>query len=120
MALLPGNLLLISSHFIPLPRRSMIRASSSADHLDCFLAGDSSEWDGCGRLVGTEVVVTEVVVTAVAVVLGAVTEDADLDEACGDGASSSFGLRRSEISTLPAGYLGMQSICATQTGAGRW
>src|SRR6266498_5281380 len=98
MALLPGSFLLMSSHFIPLPRRSIISASSSADHLDCFFAGDSKEWDGCGRLVGTEVVET-----AVAVVLGAVTEDADLDEACGDDSSSSLGFRRSEISTLATG-----------------
>lgn len=50
MALRPGRRLLISSHFIPLPRSSMMRASSSGDHLDCFLAGDSAVWEGCRRL----------------------------------------------------------------------
>lgn len=35
----------MSSHFIPLPRSSIMRASSSADHLLCFFAGDSAE---CG------------------------------------------------------------------------
>lgn len=54
MALRPGSRLLISSHFIPLPRSSMINASSSGDHLDCFLAGDSAVWAGCKRLAGTE------------------------------------------------------------------
>jgi hypothetical protein len=44
MALRPGSCLLISSHFIPLPRSSMIFASSSGDHFDCFLAGDSDGW----------------------------------------------------------------------------
>lgn len=32
----------------------MIRASSSGDHLDCFLAGDSAVCAGCNRLVGIE------------------------------------------------------------------
>lgn len=31
----------------------MIRASSSGDHLDCFLAGDSAVWAGWRRLAGT-------------------------------------------------------------------
>jgi hypothetical protein len=44
MALRPGSCLLMSSHFMPLPRSSMILASSSGDHLDCFLAGDSEGW----------------------------------------------------------------------------
>lgn len=49
MALRPGNFLLISSHFIPLPRNSIISASSSDDHFDCFFAGGSftSEDDEC-------------------------------------------------------------------------
>ncbi|GAM40665.1 hypothetical protein TCE0_039r13189 [Talaromyces pinophilus] len=49
IALRPGNFLLISSHFIPLPRNSIINASSSDDHFDCFLAGGSfpSEPDEC-------------------------------------------------------------------------
>lgn len=54
MALRPGSRLLMSSHFMPLPRSSMIRASSSGDHLDCFLAGDSAVWAGCRRFAGTE------------------------------------------------------------------
>jgi len=41
MALLPGSLLEISSHFIPVRRSSMLSASSSGVHLDCFFAGDS-------------------------------------------------------------------------------
>lgn len=44
MALRPGSCLLISSHFIPFPRSSMIFASSSDDHFDCFFAGDSDGW----------------------------------------------------------------------------
>ena len=32
----------------------MINASSSGDHLDCFLAGDSAVWAGCSRLAGME------------------------------------------------------------------
>lgn len=45
MALRPGSSLEMSSHFIPLPRSSMMAASSCADHLDCFfLAGDSAGW----------------------------------------------------------------------------
>ena len=47
MALRPGSLLEISSHFIPLPRSSIISASSSGDHLLCFFAGDSAE---CGPM----------------------------------------------------------------------
>ena len=50
MALRPGRRLLMSSHFIPLPRSSMMRASSSGDHLDCFLAGDSAVCADCRRL----------------------------------------------------------------------
>ena len=54
MALLPGSFLLMSSHFIPLPRRSIISASSSADHLDCFFAG------GGDRLGAAEIAVAVV------------------------------------------------------------
>lgn len=50
MALRPGNRLEISSHFIPLPLSSMIRASSSGDHLLCFLTGWSDAWGGMLRL----------------------------------------------------------------------
>lgn len=41
MALRPGRRFEISSHFIPLPLSSIIRASSSVDHLLCFLTGGS-------------------------------------------------------------------------------
>lgn len=47
MALRPGKRFDMSSHFIPLPLKSMIKASSSGDHLLCFLAGVS---DGCGGM----------------------------------------------------------------------
>ena len=47
MELRPGRRLDMSSHFIPLPRSSIIKASSSGDHLLCFLAGDS---DVCGGM----------------------------------------------------------------------
>lgn len=50
MALLPGRRFEMSSHFIPLPRSSMIKASSSGDHLLCFLAGDSATCGGMARL----------------------------------------------------------------------
>lgn len=39
----------MSSHFMPLPRSSMMRASSSGDHLLCFFAGDSDVCDGMLR-----------------------------------------------------------------------
>lgn len=42
MALRPGSRLEMSSHFILLPRSSMMSASSSGDHLLCFLAGLSA------------------------------------------------------------------------------
>lgn len=52
MALRPGSRLLMSSHFMPRPRSSMIKASSSGDHLDCFLAGGSPTWEEpCTRFV---------------------------------------------------------------------
>lgn len=38
----------MSSHFMPLPRSSMISESSSGDHLLCFLAGES---ELCGGMV---------------------------------------------------------------------
>ncbi len=58
MELRPGRRFEISSHFMPLPRSSMIRASSSADHLLCFFAGDSDEWGGMLRLPWTPAVPT--------------------------------------------------------------
>lgn len=53
MALRPGKCFEMSSHFIPLPRSSMMAASSSGLHFDCFfLAGDSAGWgpEGANRL----------------------------------------------------------------------
>lgn len=61
MALRPGSRLLISSHFMPLPRNSMINASSSADHFDCFLAGDSAGWAERSRFAGIDGGIVEVV-----------------------------------------------------------
>ena len=49
MELRPGRRFEMSSHFMPLPRSSMIRVSSSGDHLLCFLAGDSDVCDGMLR-----------------------------------------------------------------------
>lgn len=61
MALRPSTYFETSSHFMPLPLSSMIRASSSDDHLLCFLAGVSRGWAamlrfppvplGCGGVV---------------------------------------------------------------------
>lgn len=48
MELRPGRRFEMSSHFMPLPRSSMMRASSSGDHLLCFFAGDSDVC--CGML----------------------------------------------------------------------
>jgi len=53
MALRPGSRLEMSSHFMPLPRSSMIKESSSGDHLLCFLAGLSAEWGGMARFTGS-------------------------------------------------------------------
>lgn len=111
MALRPGRCLLISSHFMPSPRSWMIFASSSTDHLDCFLAGDSDasvDDLSAGRFAGmTEDV--EVAVSALDDVdCAAMLDGAESDRANdggGDGldaddASSSFGLSSREISTL--------------------
>lgn len=49
MELRPGRRFEMSSHFMPLPRSSMMRASSSGDHLLCFLAGDSDVCEGMLR-----------------------------------------------------------------------
>ena len=46
MAERPGRFWEMSSHFMARPRSSMMSASSSADHLDCFLAGVSDGCDG--------------------------------------------------------------------------
>lgn len=119
MALRPGSCLLISSHFIPLPRRSMINVSSSGDHFDCFFAGGS--WacdDDESRFVpataGSEGAARDMVGTGAAIAIaGAAIVEAIIDgwdiredddgERCTelDGASSSSsGFKRSEISTL--------------------
>lgn len=132
MALLPGNLLLISSHFMPPPRSSIINASSSGDHLDCFLAGGSvpSEDDECRFVPANDVDGGDVVLIIDccccclaadddAVIVGAAAGasiDGLLDEAADDCdevgrwyvwvsgfSSSSSGLRSSAISTLLTG-----------------
>ena len=36
----PGKAFEMSSHFFPIPRSWIIKASSSGVHLDCLLAGD--------------------------------------------------------------------------------
>ena len=53
MTLRPGSLFEMSSHFIPLPRSEIIKASSSGPHFElCFFAGDAEGWVfvGGGRL----------------------------------------------------------------------
>lgn len=82
----------------------MIFASSSGDHLDCFLAGDSP---GCApgcRFVGTAPAGANGGASAVAgaaTVGGTETERAAGATTGREGdASSSLGLRRREISTL--------------------
>ena len=83
----------------------MMSASSSADHFDCFFAGDSDGCAGCPRLVATEPWDDDV-----ASVAGAGTDE-DLLSGWGEDSSSSFGMRRSEISTLAKVHvLGAQSI----------
>lgn len=83
----------------------MMSASSSADHLDCFFAGDSDGWAGCPRLVATEGCAG-----AVAWVVGACTDEDSL-KGGGEDSSCSLGMRRSEISTLAkVQALGAQSI----------
>jgi hypothetical protein len=95
----------MSSHFIPSPRSWMILVSSSGDHLDCFLAGDSAGWVPDCRLVGTVPAGANRGGSTVAG--GMVAGGTDADRVVGGptaGAgdvSSSLGLRRREISTLP-------------------
>lgn len=69
--------------------------SSSADHFDCFFAGDSDGWAGCPRLAATEGCEEEV-----ARVVGTGTEEDRLLMGGGEDSSCSLGMRRSEISTL--------------------
>jgi hypothetical protein len=49
VVLRPGNLLEMSSHFIPLPLSLMSRAESSAGHVPSLFAGDSAGWGGILR-----------------------------------------------------------------------
>lgn len=111
MALRPGSRLLISSHFIPPPRSSIIKASSSGDHFDCFLAGGSATWGGRSRLPvtgagGLVVGRTDAPGAGAAIVVtGADTGGSGLggrvdDVVAGGASSSSSGFSSSEISTL--------------------
>lgn len=131
MALRPGSRLLMSSHFIPLPRNSMINASSSGDHFDCFFAGDSAVWAGWRRFVGTD---GEILAerggseakgagaTAGAVVVGGPKTGLDgrLDAVVtGVASSSSSGFKSNEISTLAGGSIAwfcVTIICAFRSG----
>jgi hypothetical protein len=128
MALRPGSCLLMSSHFIASPLSRMIFSSSSGDHLDCFLAGDSDGCVPCCLFIGTLAATNSGVESAVvdAIVVGGT--DADRDDggaetvARASSSSSSFGFRSSEISTLARcerrqagglwGPCRLQSMCA--------
>jgi len=89
---------------MPLPLKSIINASSSADHLLCFFAGVSEGWVGilrfppvpldCGAAYGGTLAVLVVGDTTAAVYLGCCVAD-------GDGSVESDARRRLEISTLP-------------------
>jgi hypothetical protein len=93
----------------------MMSASSSGDHFDCFLAGDSAVWAGCRRLAGTDAGALAVrggadgkgVEAATGIVPteagGRILEgkaDVVVTEAA---SSSSWGFKSSEISTLAGG-----------------
>lgn len=128
MALRPGSCLLISSHFIASPLSRMIFSSSSGDHFDCFLAGDSDGCVPCCLFVGTLAAAKSGVESAVVDVIVVAGTDADRDDggaemvARASSSSSSFGFRSSEISTLAKcerrqagglwGPCRLQSICA--------
>ena len=125
MALLPSNCLLMSSHFIPSPLSRMILSSSSGDHLDCFLAGDSDGWTPWSLFVGTVAAAVSGVGSDVVDATAVVGTEGERDEAgteVVDRASSSSCLRSSEISTLLKSerkrtgriwrLYRMQSICA--------
>ena len=123
MALRPGSRLLISSHFIPLPRSSMIKASSSGDHLDCFFAGDSAVCEGCKRLAAPVGPVLDKGGMAVIEVMAAGPGIMPIEPRGGPivlggypelgASSSSWGLSSSEISTLAGGNIGRNAIiCA--------
>ena len=95
----------MSSHFIPSPRSWMILVSSSGDHLDCFLAGDSAGCVPDCRFVGTVPAGANGGGSAVAgaVVVGGTDAERVVGGPTGRAGdvSSSLGLRRREISTLP-------------------
>lgn len=136
MALLPGNLLEMSSHFMPLPRRSMIKASSSCDHLLCFLAGDSDACGGMLRFPGTTPVTDgpgsprcEAAYTGdpradtASMAVVAVGGGTDADRVCrGGDVEDSFesgALRREAISTVTVG--GLESrLVFMEALAGAW
>jgi hypothetical protein len=77
-----------------------MRASSSADHFDCFFAGDSVEFGGRLRFTGADW-------------MGGGNDD-DRDEPGGKDSFWSLGMRSSEISTVAVGlttYL-IEHLCA--------
>lgn len=82
----------------------MINASSSADHFDDFLAGDSDGWAGWLRLFAVEEVEGPVVLVLSEVgwdvVVEAGTEEDRDAPGVEESPASSFGIRSSEISTL--------------------
>lgn len=111
----------------------MINASSSGDHLDCFLAGDSAVWAGCKRLAGTEAGILVIDGGGAdgpdtgddAIDMGGsagpegTTLDGSADVVVPGGllSSSSCGFRSSEISTLAEGSKAgfcKAIICATR------
>src|SRR5947207_3390928 len=108
MALRPGSLLLISSHFIPLPRSSIIKASSSADHFDCFFAGNSIGRADCKRFVGIDDLAAGADVVGIVVVGDTPVEVVVLGAVrlVLFSSSSSREPRSSDISTLPVAILG--------------
>ncbi|KAI9699296.1 MAG: hypothetical protein M1836_002906 [Candelina mexicana] len=83
---------------------SMINASSSADHFDDFLAGDSDGCAGWLRLFAVEEVEGPVVLVPLEVAwdveVDAGTEEDRDAPGVGDSPASSFGIRSSEISRL--------------------
>lgn len=109
MALRPGRRLEMSSHFIPLPRSSMISASSSGDHLLCFLTGCSELWVGMLRLpVDIALGATGAGTCAIGRAgadKGTVTDDRGADctwRGVTEDSSESGALRRAAISTVAA------------------
>ena len=84
----------------------MILVSSSGDHLDCFLAGDSVRWAPVAEdlLDGTVAAIDSGVEFAVVEVATVAGTEAEREETGPDAvdctSSSSLALRSSEISTL--------------------